>query len=165
MGIKKLANGSWRVQVRKKHVRLDKVFDTEEEAQAAHDDAMGRSTPPTTQTLSELWTRYEASMDFEAKAAHTKLTEARRIKPVLAKIGKRSLEELEANTGLIYDYIDERGRHVSNRTKRRLSTTSVRLEVAALSAVVAFAKRRQYVRANFVSNISAPADCSRAPAK
>lgn len=44
---------------------------------------------------------------------------------------------------------------------QRLSSTSIRLEVAALSAVVAFAKQRKIVQSNFVRHIDRPAQAKR----
>ncbi|WP_143750093.1 tyrosine-type recombinase/integrase [Caballeronia ptereochthonis] len=75
---------------------------------------------------------------------------------MLAYFGSKTVFELEADTSLIYDYIDARLQTISERTKRKMSNTSVRLEVAALAAVVEFAKRRKIVRENFVSHISRP---------
>lgn len=157
MGVKKLPNGKWRLQIRRKHLKIDQVYATEDAAVAAEQELLERHAGDGKGlTLKQLWERYHSSQQFEDKAARTQDTERGRIQPVLGKLGSYSIEELEANTGLIYDYIDARRQVVSPRTKKKLSNTTVRLEIAALSAVVEFAKRRRIIRENFVSSISRP---------
>lgn len=162
MGITKLPSGRFRVQVRKKFAKLDAIFDTEAEAMVAQEDILARAeNTGKDMSLSALWSRYKDSSMFEEKADNTKRTERQRIKPVLEKLGSYTLAELETNPGLVYDYIDERKRTVSKKTKKKISGTSVRLEVAALSALVAFAKQRKIVHDNFVAHISRPAQSKR----
>ena len=162
MGITQLPSGRFRVQIRKKYAKLDAIYDTEAEALAAQEDILARAeNTGKDMSISSLWSRYKESSSFEEKAAHTQRTERQRMKHVLDKLGSYTLAELEANPGLIYDYIDERKRTVSKRTKKKMSGTSVRLEVAALSALVAFAKQRKIIHDNFVSHISRPAQAKR----
>lgn len=162
MSVTKLPSGRYRVQIRKKYMKFDALYETEAEARAAEQDALARAQPPDKGiTLRALWSRYKDSQLFDEKTANTQRTESQRIKPVMDKLGDYTLSELEANPGLIYDYIDERKRTISKKTKKRMSGTSVRLEVAALSSVVAFAKQRKLVHANFVSSISRPAQTKR----
>lgn len=162
MAITRLPSGRYRVQIRKKFCQLDAIFDTEQEAQAAQDEALSKASPQDKALdLATLWERYTASSSFEDKSAHTQRTERQRIKPVLSRFGRFTLAELEANQGIIYDYIDERRRTVSPRTKRKLSGTQVRLEIAALSAVVAYAKDRRLIHHNFVAHVSRPAQTRR----
>lgn len=158
VGITRLKNGKFQLQVRRKGLpKLDKVFESKDEALAAEAAAVRKQKPiPGDVTLNELWERYRVSREFSEKSEKTQDTEAGRIKPVLASLGEYSIKALEADTSLIYDYMDERARYISPRTKKKLSGTSIRLEVAALSALVAFAKTRKQVRENFVSGISRP---------
>lgn len=140
MGIQKQKNGSWRVQFRRKGLPvLDKCFPTEEEAQAAYQRVVdaGKRKETSSDTLKDLWGKYEQSQLFLAKAPRTQDTERGRIKPVLEVLGDYSLKHLEDDVAAIYDYIDERCRHVSKKTGKLLSATNVRLEIAALSALVA----------------------------
>lgn len=157
MSVMQLASGRWRVQIRRKKLNVDELYDSEAAAREAEQAALathaedGRGL-----TLRVLWSRYEQSMQFSKKASNTQKTERGRIVPVLDELGHLTLPELEADTGPIYDYMDKRARHVSQRTGRRISDDSIRLEVATLSALVKFAKQRKLVRENFVSNISRP---------
>lgn len=160
MSVIKLPNGRWRVQVRRKgYPTFDKVFATEavaraKEAAVRHD--LDATSTPEQGSVSQLWSRYFQSYEFQAKAQHTRATETSRIKPVIAELGAYSLPVLEQSPHLIYAYIDRRIQFVSPKTKRKLSTSSVRLEIAALSALVAWAKRRKLVSGNFLRHIDRP---------
>lgn len=158
MGVYKLENGKWRLQVRRRTAQIDEVFDTEEAAQARLEqvNTIAKAASGADSSLRQLWEKYRLSSDFRDKKSKTQSTEAGRIIPVLDALGDYSLRTLEENIHLIYDYKDSRLRHVSTRTRRVLSKTSVRLEMAALSAVVAFAKERRMIRENFMSHISRP---------
>lgn len=165
MSVLQLPNGKFRVQLRRKGFpKFDKVFSSRDEAEIAEATIKGEQRAveaPTGLTLAECWGRYCQSQSFLQKAPKTRSTEAGRIQPVLAKLGAYSLQNLQNAPSLVYDYIDERSNEISPRTKKKLSTTSVRLEVAALSAVVAFAKQRKIVQANFIRQIERPAQAKR----
>lgn len=162
MSVVKLASGRWRLQIRRKTLKVDELHDTEEAATAAEAEYLGahRETGQGF-TLSQLWSRYVDSEMFESKAEHTQRTERLRIQPVLAALGDCTATELEADPGPIYDYIEARRKVISERTGKKLSGTSRRLELAALSSVIAYAKQRRIVRENFVSSISRPATVKR----
>ncbi|MCA8374001.1 tyrosine-type recombinase/integrase [Burkholderia pseudomallei] len=158
MSIVQLPSGRWRLQIRRKTLKVDELHDTQEAAQAAEKEYLQAPAESTERhTIKELWTKYEASALFSDKKLKTQITERGRMTHVLAAFGNKTVFELEADTSLIYDYIDTRLQAVSERTKRKMSATSVRLEVAALASVVEFAKRRRIIRENFVSSISRPA--------
>lgn len=156
MSVMRLSSGKWRVQIRRKHLRVDEIVADEESARALEAESLAEHEEGRGQTLAGLWQRYSASQQFAAKAEHTQRTERTRIQPVLARLGSSTLAALSADPSCIYDYIDDRSKAISPRTRKRLSRTSVRLEVAALSAVIAFAKQRCLVLENFVSTISRP---------
>lgn len=160
MSVFQLDNGRWRVQIRRRGFpSFDKVFPTKKAALAAEAEVLAQqyARPQADgMTVAEAWLKYEASYEFSAKATNTQRTERGRIKPVLEALGDYSLAHLEASPSRIYDYIDARSRVISTRTKRRLSGTNIRLEVAALSAVVAWAKQRRIVSGNFVRHIDRP---------
>lgn len=162
MTVSRLKNGKWRVQIRRKTLQLDAIFDTEEAARAAEADALERHEQAGQGLrLRDLWDRYKESRMFEEKSENTQKTERCHIKPVLEALGNYTLPELAAAPETVDDYLDNRRRFVSPRTGRKLSNTTLRLEVAALSAVVAFAKQRRIVRDNFVIGISRPATARR----
>lgn len=161
MSVIPLPGGKYRVQIRRKSLQLDEVFSTEAEAKEAEARALAKHTQADSLTLARLFEMYVNSSQFDDKSEQTKATERSRIKPVLDKLGRYAVGELEANTHIIYEYIDARRKVISPRTGKRLSNSSVRLEIAALSAVVEFAKKRQMIRANFVTGISRPAASKR----
>lgn len=156
MSVIPLPSGKYRVQIRRKSLQLDEVFSTEAEAKEVEARVLSKHTKADGLTLARLWEMYVNSSQFDDKSEQTKATERSRIKPVLGKLGGYALGELEANIYIIYEYIDARRKVTSQRTGKRLSNSSVRLEIAALSAVVEFAKKRQMLRANFVTGISRP---------
>ena len=86
----------------------------------------------------------------------TQKTEITRIKPVLAELGEYSLLALQEAPRLIYDYIDRRAKVISDKTRKKISNSSVRLELATLSAVAIWAQRRKYVIKNFVRDVTRP---------
>jgi integrase len=165
VSVYKLENGRWRVQVRRKGFpTLDGVCATQRDAKAREAEFIAECSSaarPADVTLSALWTRYEASHEFRAKGEHTRKTETSRIKPVLAKLGAYSLHRLEERPHLVYDYIDARAKAISPKTKRHLSPSSVRLEVAAMSSVVAWAQRRKLVLSNFLKGVTRPGQTKR----
>ncbi|MCE2913571.1 MAG: tyrosine-type recombinase/integrase [Pseudomonadota bacterium] len=160
-----LPSGRWRVQLRRKgYPPFDKVFRSEREARAQEKAVRQEQAAvlvPQQLTVAEVWARYAQSYEYQGKAQHTQKTEASRIKPVLDALGAYALPVLEQAPHLVYDYIDRRTQHVSPRTKRKLSPSSVRLEVAALSSLVAWAKRRKLVAANFLRHIDRPGQAKR----
>lgn len=157
MSVMQLANGKWRVQIRRKTLKVDAVYDTEAEARNAEAAALGLATEDTSRmTIRQLWERYEASQMFDEKRDNTKRSERNHIRAVLDELGDYAVLDLAADTGPIYDYMDKRARAISQRTKKKYSPTTRRLEIAALSSLIAYAKHRRIVRENFVSNISRP---------
>jgi len=165
MSIMQLPNGKFRVQLRRKGFpKFDKVFLTRGEAEAAEASVKGEQKAveaPAELTLADCWARYSQSQSFLQKAAKTRSTETGRIQPVLAVLGDYSILNLQNAPALIYDYIDRRSSTISAKTKKKLSSTSVRLEIAALSAVIAFAKQRKIIPANFIRQIERPAQAKR----
>jgi len=157
MSVVRLPSGKFRVQVRRSNLQFDRTFDTEAEAKEVKKNLL---RAPEVQaeglTLANLCDMYHRSIVFSQKAIQTQATEKTRIKPVLVELGNYGISALAQETRLIYEYIDKRSSATSEKTGKRLSSSSVRLEVAALSAVIAFAKKRQLVRENFVSGISRP---------
>jgi len=165
MSVIELPNGRFRVQIRRAGFpKFDKVFLTRDAAVIAETSILGEQAAVATTsdiTLSEAWERYSQSQTYLTKKDRTRDTEAQRIKAVLEELGGYSLLNLQNSPGAIYDYIDKRSVHISARTKKKLSATSVRLEVAALSSVVAWAKQRRLVLGNFVRLIDRPPQAKR----
>ncbi len=165
MSVYQLENGRWRVQVRRKGFpALDAVFATKRDAnlrQAQFEAECAAAAKPADVTLRALWERYEASHEFQTKSEHTRKTEASRIKPVLDVLGAYALQRLEERPHLVYDFMDARAKAISPKTKRRLSPSSVRLEVSALSSVIGWAQRRRLVVSNFIKGITRPGQAKR----
>lgn len=166
MGIQKLVDGRYRVQIRRKGFpRFDKVFQNKSDAKIANDAMaiqMSSVLPDAKEiTLTQAWEKYSQSAYFSGKALRTQTTEAGRIKPVLEKLGGYSLKNLTDRPAVIMDYVDERNRHISPKTRRKLSNTSIRLEVAALSAIGIWAVERRLILKNFAKDIRRPAPTKR----
>ena len=63
MAITQLGNGRWRVQIRRKELKLDRVFDTKKEAIQAEALALGKVKPKeTVKTLADVWEKYQESL-------------------------------------------------------------------------------------------------------
>lgn len=156
MSISELPSGRWRLQIRRRTIQHDQLYDSLEEAERIQEELLSRKETDKKLTLTTLNEQYQESHDFSRKSVETQRTERSRIKHVLEKFGSYTLQELQENTELIYDYIDDRLRQKNKRTGKKVGATSVRLEVAALSALVEYAKKRKKVRENFVSHIERP---------
>ena len=165
MSVFKLPNGRWRAQVRRKGLPpFEGVYSTKKEAQNKEAAFITEcSAPPQSAdiVLSNLWLRYEVSREYLAKAAHTRKTEACRIKPILAILGHYSLERLAQRPDLIHDYIDNRSMAISSRTNKRISASSVRLEIAALASIIKWAQQRKIISINFLKDITRPGQVKR----
>lgn len=166
MSVRRLANNRYRVQIRRKGFpRYDRVFASEAEARAAYESVLASMRDPQQaaedMTLAEAWRHYAASADFADKSPRTRDTERGRIKPVLERLGGYALARLAERPRLIWEYIDARSRDVSPRTGRKLSKTSIRLELAALSSVAEWAVRRQLLLRNFVHDVKRPGQSKR----
>lgn len=158
MSISKLPSGTFRLQIRRKHVDVDEYYATQDEALAAQAEYLKpRAGDSKESTLNSLWPRYVASAVFLKKEPKTRSTEEGRIKPVLEKLGNYKFAELEADVTIVEDYSDERLTHISPRTKKVMSDTSVRLELAALTNLVKFAKKRKIINTNFMVHVERPA--------
>jgi len=160
VSIYQLKNGRWRVQIRRKGFpHYESVFASKGEAEAAQAEALRERQALTyagDTTLQAAWERYRASRDFDDKSANTQRTELGRITPILDSLGSYSLGNLEKNPGVIHDYIDQRSKYISPRTKKRLSKTSLRLEIAVLSSIVSWAINRRMIGSDFMKLIRRP---------
>lgn len=160
MSVFEIGKDRYRVQVRRKGFpTYDQVFSSREQAEAAQVHVLGEQKlvlKPGDITLNDAWERYRDSVDFSSKSDSTQKTEITRIKPVLAVLGEYSLLALQEAPRLIYDYIDHRSRVVSQKTRKTISGSSLRLEIAALSAVAMWAQRRKYIIKNFVRDVARP---------
>lgn len=167
--IKQLPSGRWRVQIRQKHLDIDEVFDTLEEAVACRDAAMRKKAEyEGPLTLRQVWEMYSASPDFLEKALNTRKTETTRMTSVLAALGAYTLEELADVTSTIRRHFKARQLVVSPRTKKVMSKSSVRLEMAALAAVVNYAVEEELIDKSFMTGYKRPGQVfrkRRVPAK
>ena len=94
MSVMQLPSGRWRLQIRKKHLKVNEVFDTEDAALETQARSLAeRNQNPGEMTLAQLWQLYLDSEMFEVKAPKTQSTELGRIKPVLEKFGDYAIAE------------------------------------------------------------------------
>ncbi len=157
----RLPNGKFRVQIRKKGIApIHGIFATEEEATAFEQAenarvAQGCALWTPQMTFAEARDAYLGSTLFSDKAPHSQATERTRLKPVIAALGKFSLENLE-NGQHLARYRDRRSKAISPRTKKKISADSVRLELAAAAAVFAWAKGNRVLTRNPADGITRP---------
>lgn len=158
MSIQQLPNGKWRVQIRRKDcAKIDRVFETEEEARDVERTALAKITPKASgATLADIWSRYCDSRDFAEKKEWTRKTETSKAKTILRIIGNVEIAELEKRKSIIKDYIDTRSKEKSERTKKVPSGTTIRLEVALISTLCSYAIDRDYISSNPVIGIKRP---------
>lgn len=158
MTVNQLPSGRWRAQVRRKYAQLDATFDTEAEARAAEQGALtkAKGSKPDELTLEAAWEKYKASSNYADKADHTRNTERQRIVAVLEGLGRFTLLELEKRPELVVDWLETRKLRISKRTKKRVSSGSARLELAALASVVNFAIERRLIKTNFLALVKRP---------
>lgn len=142
-----LRDGKWRARIRRKgYPKLDKVFNDENAAKhwaEATETALtrsGRAEPgqASAMVIAELLELYKASTAFTRKAASTRKRELVAHAEVLRSFGAAGVEKL--TVPLLQRWIDRRGAQVKPDT--------VRLEKAALSAVLKFGITRGYCQNN-----------------
>lgn len=139
MGIHLLPSGRYRLQIRQAGLRVDATYDTEAAARRALAKYLGRGARRTGPTLEKAWALYLESRDFLEKKVSTRRSEETHIKAGLARLGERPLASITAED------IDEL---ILARQKAGMRPDTVRNEVAAVSAVLAFAQRRTMISAN-----------------
>lgn len=139
MGIHLLPSGRYRLQIRRADLQVDTTYDTEAAARRAQAQYLGRGLKRTGPTLEKAWGLYLESRQFLEKKANTRRSEETHIKPGLARLGDRALVAITA------DDIDS---FIVARQKAGMRPDTVRNEVAALSAVFAFAQKRSMLSAN-----------------
>lgn len=142
MGVIQIASDKWRVQIRRKNLRFDQVFSSEREAKHAHTVHLtGVSSNANTITVKNAWELYEKSLDFIQKRDRTRTTEAGRIQRWLTEHGKAPVDSIRA---------DDIEAYIANRlvAKPQPGNDTVRLEVAAFSALMKFCVRKKYIAAN-----------------
>lgn len=141
MAITQLASGKWRVQIRRKELKLDRVFDTKKEAIQAEAEALGKVKPrENAKTLANVWERYQQGLEFNSKKPSTQQTERVRSGPLLRELGKLEMKQLTASKAAISEYLAKRSKEKSTRTGKVPSGTSLRLELALFSTLCKFAE-------------------------
>jgi len=150
MSIQKLPSGKWRVQIRRKNLHFDEVFDTEHQARDAESKYLNASKAQPGITLEDAWPMYEKSLEFQKKKARTRDTEASRIKRILREFGKRSVASITSED--VEDYIVSR-----MKDKPKPSSDAIRLEAAAMSALMKYCRKRGWIAANPCIGVARPA--------
>ena len=154
MGILKLPSGNYRLQIRRRGVTVDRVFTTKDEAE--EEEKKYRKPPPTPtappaagpaplpddkRTVQKAWEDYENSLDYLEKQPRTRDTEAGRIKRILRRFGDHPVDELTSRH--VEDYIKQR-----KKDEPTPSATAIRLEVAALSALLNYCRDQSWIASN-----------------
>lgn len=139
MGIHLLPSGRYRLQIRRADLQVDATYDTEAAARRAQAQYFGRGVKPRGPTLEKASELYLGSRQFLEKKANTRRSEETHIKPGLARLGDRALASITP------DDIDAL---ILARQKAGMRPDTLRNEIAALSAVFAFAQKRAMISAN-----------------
>lgn len=151
MSVIQLPSGSWRVQIRRRNLKVDQRFDTEKEARDVEEQyvkaSKGKDGVP---TLLTAWALYKDSPGYLQKRERTQGTEASRIKRSLQNLGDKCVANITA--------LDVEG-YISSRLKEqpKPSADAIRLEVAALSALMNFCRDRGYIATNPCLGVKRPA--------
>lgn len=153
MGIKQLPSGRFRLQVRRKTLKVDEVFNTQAEAEAACRRYMGGATSERVRktrgiTVGEAWTLYLESRVFSEKKTNTRHSEASHVQPVLMALGSRTVKSLTA------DDVDS---FIMAQNRAGKAPDTVRNAVAALSSILNFCRSRNIVPANVTIGVKRPA--------
>lgn len=149
MSITQLPSGRWRVQIRRKHLRVDRVFDTQAEAREAEQRYLSTQRNPIGVSLQDAWQDYVESLTYLQKKSRTRDTEASRIKRALQRFGTRSVSSITSED--VESYITSRMKEGSAN-----SADAIRLEVAALSALMNHCRKRGWIAANPCIGIKRP---------
>lgn len=150
MGIKQLPSGTWRLQIRRSSLRVDETFPTEAKArEALAKYTHGKSRGKAEVTLDDAATMYFQSLAYLNKRERTRDTEFSRIKRILYELGSRPVAAITADS--VEGYITQR-----LAEKPAPSSDSIRLEVAALSAVMNYCRKKSLIAANPCIGVQRP---------
>jgi integrase len=152
MGIKQLPSGRFRLQVRREALKIDEVFDTRKEAEAGLKRFTGGAAGAAARktrgiTLDEAWGLYIDSRAYLEKKTNTRLSEETHVKPTLKVLGSKSVKSLTA---------EDVDAFIVKRTKAGRAPDTIRNEVAALSAILNFCRKKNIVIANVTLGIKRP---------
>ena len=107
MGVTLLPSGAWRVQVRRRSLKVDQTFPTELEARTFLARYVARIDPKAdSPLLSNAWDQYEKSLEFANKRPRTRGTEASRIKKWIERLGDTPVGAIQPQH--VEDYIARR---------------------------------------------------------
>lgn len=153
-------NGKWRVQLRSKHFpKFDRIFDTEAQAVEVQKFEEARRSGlhegvGATMTVAAAAENYLNSTLFSGKAEKTQYEEERNLVPVLNVLGQNTLLYLSQNPSIIAMYRDKRARERSLKNPNvKVGHAKIRVELAALSSVFAWAVDSKVLMANPVVGI------------
>lgn len=151
MAISKLPNGKFRLQIRRKHLRVDEVFDNRADAEAKSQRLLTRAAQQRngSMTLREAWTAYHADRKFLDKKATTRRGEETHIKPALAFMGGRTVGSI--NPDDIEAFITH------EQFTRSKAADTVRNEISALSAVLVYCRAKGSITTNPCVGVKRPA--------
>lgn len=149
MTIIALPTGRFRLQIRRKHLRVDKVYATESAAKKANKDYLKKkeSQAKAGPTLDTVWELYQASLGFKQKKANTQRSELTHMKEALRRFGERPVATISP-MDIEAMIIGELG--------RKKAADTIRNAVAALSAVLRFAVDRQIIARNACIGVPRP---------
>lgn len=142
-----IPSGRWRVVIKRKGVPTRSgTFDSEEEAASFAASAELQAVEARVKvargdiTVKQLWELYKTGPKFQSKSYSTQKREEVASKPLLARLGDSSITAITTES-VQTDYADKRCNDVT-RLGKKVSGDAIRLEIALLSAMLLFAKKR-----------------------
>ena len=155
MGIQQLGSDKWRLQIRRRNLKVDKVYPTEREAKQAEAKYLASTgSRRSAITVSAAWDLYSASLEFTKKRPRTQSTESGRIKRWLEDFGETPIDAIGSDD--VENYIAKR-----LKAKPTPGSDTVRLEVAAFSALMKHCVRKKYLPANPCIGVPRPSGTRR----
>ena len=148
MTISELPSGRWRLQIRRKNLRVDEVYKTEAKARRAERDYLAKGKQTRGGLAIEIaWDRYHGSLAFKQKKLSTQRSEETHIKVALRRFAGWSVDAItpEDVEALILAEMNE-----------KKAPDTIRNEVAALSTVLGFCVERQILARNPCIGIARP---------
>lgn len=149
MSLVQLPSGRWRLQIRRKTLRVDEVYATEAKAKKANKDYLAKKEPRRQAglTLDTAWERYHVSLAFKQKKITTQRSEETHIKAGLRRFGNWSVKAITPE--------DIEALIIAELNSKKAPDT-IRNAVAALSTVLRFCVDRHILPRNPCIGVARP---------
>jgi integrase len=160
---KLLPSGKWRIQVRRQGwPRIDEahfISEAAANARAVELELRFGARPADARTLQEAWGEYVDSDTFMDKGIATQRCEVRTAKHWLPRLGQLRLRDVESSPQVFVQYRQERRKAKYKRAgaEQLYGPNQVRLELAALSSLMNYAREQGWIQRNPMLGMKRPA--------